>query len=192
MSKYFLPCSNCGAKLTIDVSQAGQSISCECGSQTEVPTLRVIQKLERAEDSRAAEDDGPAWSQQQGVMFSVGLAILVLGAGLCVYLLWERSKLDTARPEDRLRLHDEKAIDDLSPLQTWQLWVQMRDHQLSQEETPEYQLNRQRAQQLLIIASVSGGAAIVGLGLLLSAFLVRPKTAQPKRKRRRKPAKAGP
>jgi hypothetical protein len=190
MSKYLLPCSNCGEKLMIDVSQAGQSISCKCGSQTEVPTLRGLQKLERVEGARAPEDTEPAWSQQQGIMFSTGLALIVVGAGLCTYLLWERSKLDTARPIDRLRFREEKAIDGMSPLQVWQIWVQMRDYRLSQDETPQYQLNRQRAQQLLIIASISGGAAIVGLGLLLSSFIVRPKTA-PKRKRR-KPAKAGP
>ena len=187
MSKYLLPCSQCGAHLTIDVGQAGQIIACECGSETEVPTMRVIRKLGRADVPQAREDAESNWTQQQGWLFATGLALLVVGTGLCAYLLWERSKLDTAPPEDFARTHEEEQIDESSPLQLWGLWQQLRDYQLSQTQTPQYQLNRQQAQQYLVTAMISGGLAATGLCTLVAAFFFRPKA----KRRRAVPSKGG-
>jgi hypothetical protein len=85
-------------------------------------------------------------------------------------------------------VRDEEAIEDLTPEQLWAVWEQMRDFELSQGETPKYELNRQQAQQLFVVAMVSGGVSLAGLCVLGSAFFVRPAAA--KKKKRGRPRQA--
>lgn len=174
MSKYLLPCSQCGEQLRIDVGQAGQMVKCECGAETEVPTMRGIRQLPRVEDARDLKDEQSTWSHQQGMLFATGLPVTIVALGICGYLLWQRSHLDTARPVDVARKAEEAKIDELTPEQLWDEWQKIKNYELTRPETPEFELNRIRAQQMLIMAIVSAVVAAVGLGLMGAAFVLKP------------------
>jgi hypothetical protein len=192
MSKYLLPCAQCGAELPIDVSQAGQRVACGCGAQVEAPTMRGIRQLPRADAGAEREEAAPYWSQQQGMLFASGAAMLAIGLLVCVYLLWRRSLLETERPEDRYQQLEEGEIDKMSPLDLWPIWQGMRSERLSRTDTPLYLANQQQAQQFLVLAIVSAGAAAVGLCVLVSAFFVRPRTEAKGKPKKRPPPKKKP
>ena len=57
VSKYLLPCS-CGRSVTVEASQAGRQVHCDCGISLEVPTMLELARLERAKEA-AAPPTGP-------------------------------------------------------------------------------------------------------------------------------------
>lgn len=75
MADYLLPCT-CGRKTPVSTRHAGQTIRCQCGAELEVPTLRGLAELERAEpDGRTTRD---AWENRHRVIFA-----FVVGAVVC-------------------------------------------------------------------------------------------------------------
>jgi hypothetical protein len=174
MTKYLLPCPKCDAELPIDVGQAGQTILCrECQTDVEVPTMRGIRNLEKAETSSVTKN-APTWSRRQGILFVTGLPVLVASLALAAYLFFWRSQIDTARPEDRFRAIGESQIDKMSSAQVWAVWQGVRDSHLQRSDVPQYEKNRREARKLLILAIVSIGVSVLGLGTMIAAFLVKP------------------
>jgi hypothetical protein len=85
MSNFQLPC-DCGRSVSVTTSQAGQTVSCPCGAQLEVPTLRGLQSLPRA-DATAAAKRRARWENRQRAIFSltlISLSALLLGGYLWV------------------------------------------------------------------------------------------------------------
>jgi len=162
MTKYLLPCPKCDAELPIDVGQAGQTILCrECQADIEVPTMRGIRNLEKAETSSATKN-APTWSRRQGILFVTGLPIMVASLTLATYLLFLRSQIDTSQ------------VDKMSSAQVWAEWQIARDLPLQRSDVPQYEKNRREAQRLLILAIASAGVSVLGLGTLIAAFVVKP------------------
>ena len=117
---YLLPCS-CGRSVPIEVGQAGQSISCECGAALDVPTMRQIRELEQAPtDDSLPQEQTSTWSPRKGVIL-LGLVIAVASGGVGIYLWATRPQLFTYDLEASLKAIDEE-IDALSPAATWVLW----------------------------------------------------------------------
>lgn len=117
MSHYLLPCE-CGQKLVVSTTQAGERLQCTCGRQLEVPTLRALQALERRDDAGAKPELAP-WGWRQGLAF-LGASIFVLASLALVVLQLTKppsreQSLMAARPESI----DFKAI---SPAGAWYQW----------------------------------------------------------------------
>ncbi|MGL6195868.1 MAG: hypothetical protein ACRC2T_13715 [Thermoguttaceae bacterium] len=53
--KYLLPCT-CGESVPIETTQAGQTVTCSCGLQLQVPTLLKIKKLPEYKEQEAVSD----------------------------------------------------------------------------------------------------------------------------------------
>lgn len=78
MADYLLPCT-CGRKVPVSTRHAGQTVRCACGAELEVPTLRGLGELERAEPAGAAPRGH--WGDRQRVAFAFAVgAVLSLGA----------------------------------------------------------------------------------------------------------------
>ncbi|MBI1901181.1 MAG: hypothetical protein HYS13_08740 [Planctomycetia bacterium] len=82
-AKYLLPCK-CGQRHEVDVSQSGLTIECSCGAGLEVPTLRGLQKLERA--GAEGERRRFAWGAREGTIV-IGILITAAGLGLAIWFL---------------------------------------------------------------------------------------------------------
>lgn len=115
--RYLLPCP-CGAETHVDVSQAGETVVCQCGATLDVPTMRQLRQLECAE-SKAVET-GTNWGLRQGFIL-LALVVTVV-AGTAAGYLWgvqpAPPKQDT---EAALKVLD-RQIEDMTPLQSWELW----------------------------------------------------------------------
>src|SRR5436309_2466055 len=77
MPDYLLPCS-CGQKTRITGAQAGAQVTCICGKNLSVPTLRGIRQLEIAPSEKTARP-AATWSRVHGGLFASGLAIASVG-----------------------------------------------------------------------------------------------------------------
>ncbi|HVU87729.1 MAG TPA: hypothetical protein VHD36_10440 [Pirellulales bacterium] len=172
-TEYLLPCP-CGHKLAVDRSQAGLSVGCpQCGAALTIPTLRGLDRLERA--APEADQHAQDWGLRQAVFFVGGL--LGALALLAVAFLWMTRPI---YPQEHQEALIEAAgstgdIDQMTLLQTTYLWNEL-------SKTPEssnmlefrmmvedYQqaatINRHR-----MIAAVGGlitGALLLGAGLLI-------------------------
>lgn len=106
--QYLLPCT-CGKTTTVDSSQSGLRVACQCGQQLDVPTHLGLQRLERAVASVATSPgDAKAsagWGKRQGLLF---LATVFVAAAAAVWLWAHNSMpsdpwvswLDEAEPQD--------------------------------------------------------------------------------------------
>ncbi len=117
MSQYLLPCE-CGQKLAVSTTQAGERLHCTCGRQLEVPTLRGLQALERRDDT-AAKPELASWGWRQGLAF-LGAAIFVLASlALVVLQITKPPSREQAFMDARPETIDFNA---LSPAGAWFLW----------------------------------------------------------------------
>ncbi len=121
--KYLLPCS-CGQQTPVEASQAGQTIRCQCGATLEVPTMRGLAQLDRAGPESQVPGPLPAgtrkgaskaptshWGPRQGALL-VGALIAALGFGFATHFYVTRPRIIEAAS--------------LSPLETWQLWFDLK------------------------------------------------------------------
>ena len=84
---YLLPCT-CGQKVRVDAGQAGAKVPCTCGQQLTVPTFRALRELEQEVPVASAPVRGGAtndWDAIRGILFSVGLLVLLVSAVLVSY-----------------------------------------------------------------------------------------------------------
>lgn len=133
--RYVLPCP-CGQETAVEATQAGQEIRCACGAVLEIPSMRGLSELERAEAGGAATTSSSAsgragksrtgraartpdiaptaarWGSRQKRVF-LGALIAAVGLALVVILYVYRPRL----PE----------VESLSPLGTWRLWHELRE-----------------------------------------------------------------
>lgn len=83
---YLLPCS-CGEKVRVRTRHAGETVTCQCGTKLQVPTIRGLRQLESIDDIN--ETTAPPRSLLEGPLFAIGLlALFAGGVMLAVTLLW--------------------------------------------------------------------------------------------------------
>ena len=75
-SQYLLSC-HCGRELTVEKTQAGTQVECDCGQSVEVPVLRKLTTLKK-KTARSEKPD--SWSRGQGILFVCGVLLLIAGA----------------------------------------------------------------------------------------------------------------
>ncbi|HEY4312759.1 MAG TPA: hypothetical protein VGN12_25135 [Pirellulales bacterium] len=172
-TEYLLPCQ-CGQKLAVDRSQAGLSIRCEhCGAEVAIPTLRGLEKLERATPEES--DSGGEWGTRQGLLFlGTTITTLALAASAFIWL---------ARPIFPQEYHDAIIdaagstvdLDQMSLSQTFAVWKELQQPP-EVPNIPEYrdlitnfEAARAIFQRRLTIAlgAAACGVAVLGVSLLV-------------------------
>src|SRR6478609_3354126 len=83
MTTYLLDCQ-CGQRLPVEIGQAGGRITCSCGKEIDVPTLRNLRHLPTAdvEDTQARRASVP-WNKRKGAIAACLIVTSILaGAGI--------------------------------------------------------------------------------------------------------------
>jgi hypothetical protein len=123
---YYLDCS-CGKRLRVEPRQAGSQLQCDCGATLEVPTLRGLQALPRAEDR--SEQAVAIWTVRQGIASAcVVVAMILFGVG--IYHWWKEREIHqhVAALKDKTGLMADinasvdKLLNEGSPYRLWQYW----------------------------------------------------------------------
>jgi hypothetical protein len=118
MAKYLLTCA-CGATLPVDVGQAGERVSCQCGQALEVPPLRKLRHLPM---EQAPAEKSACWNARRGIVAT----LIILAAVPALVALWSRvtePKVARFEPATYTRNVEER-LKAASPLQAWQDWIQ--------------------------------------------------------------------
>lgn len=121
MARYLLTCE-CGATVPVEARHAGAQVECNCGRTLDVPPLRALRHLPTEAAPASSTSSAPVtWGVGQGIATVCLLAALVLGAA-AAWSRWGEPSL----PEFDATAYTgnvEQNIDALTPVQAWQLWV---------------------------------------------------------------------
>ncbi len=155
-----LPC-RCGRAIPIEARQAGETVRCQCGLATQVPTFREIVALERSEYV-AADRPTAAWGGPQRLLL-LGAAVVAISllAGIAAY-----SRRPVVPREDvttNLLRHN---IDRLSPLDTLRLYRRETEIGLSPTKLPS-----ETAQEMAVLL-FHVWLVLVAIGLAIGALLL--------------------
>ena len=162
--RYLLPCPNCSRKLAVALVQAGERVSCECGTDVEVPTMRELRVLAPAEE--LVETPSTGWNTVRGWLFVSGV-VLILLAGLAHWQINPMRKMLDIRAPQYQELNID--LDAVSLGEAWTAWKFFRDAKLDYRNTPGFVANRKRHRELSYFIYTAWAAAAVGFGLLVTA-----------------------
>jgi hypothetical protein len=185
MSRHLLTCS-CGKSIPIEVSQAGETIRCDCGAELDVPSFREIRKLPVAVESRTTKgsQQPSGWSLLRSLLFAIGLAASVFGLCAAGYFQWGRMRLPVAQTPNRLLDANLEEIDQIDPISAVDFWRQIQEFGVGGYNPPPYIVNRAWSARWLQFVYIGLGVAAVGALILGVAYLI----PQPAPRRPRRPA----
>ncbi|MEZ6098861.1 MAG: SMP-30/gluconolactonase/LRE family protein [Pirellulaceae bacterium] len=176
--RYLLHCQ-CDREVSVTPRQAGEQIRCLCGRELSVPRLRELRNLPPDSTPPETKQTKPVrWSFANGIVFSTGLATLLVTGILAYWFASMRSQLQFEAPTvEQAHLAvapDVEKIRKATPIESWDRWKQARSIRLDTRPTPIHIQVRDRVQQLssyLFACSIVGIAAAV---MVVGAFLIRP------------------
>ncbi len=119
--RYQLPCS-CGRVVLVERSQAGLSISCDCGAALEVPTIRGLAQLELV----LSASDNSAWTAQHGLLLIGALIVLVAGGAAAWRFVHLPEDVYSKEAVDEFMKEKAEEIDRMTPSEIAENWQQFR------------------------------------------------------------------
>lgn len=189
---YLLPCS-CGREIPVSTTQAGEEVTCECGTRLEAPTMRGMTLLKRSDPQSirgglkrsqsgekgrtrgsAAKTPTSSWGGRQRVLL-VGTVITIVGLALAIFFHVTRPRL--------------APIESLAPYTTWQLWHDLRTGVDRRPQWEEYYLEGVAIRQRwVVVASTIGGIGV----LIMACSMLVPSRPSQRRRSRLGPKPRGP
>lgn len=152
--KYLLPCS-CGEKITIESTQAGQTLRCTCGKDVVVPSMQGVRRLEQLTETADEPEPTSYGGVALGIAF-LGLLISLVGGGIAG---WTHMRKPT--------LID---MDYMSPWDTWLIWKSLQEGvRLPQYAESPYQLAMKEYSQHLTVGIV---IAVIGILMLACSAII--------------------
>ncbi len=172
-TEYLLPCT-CGHKLAVDRSQAGLSAPCpQCGAELTIPTLRGLDRLERAEPEagQSAQD----WGLRQAVIF-LGCVISAT-ALMAAAILWVTRPIYPQEYQDAL-IEAAGSTDDIDQMPVAALRQLWHDLQAAPEapSVAEFRLMVEgfnlsvvmfQRRMMIAVGVLVAGVLLIGTGLMI-------------------------
>ncbi|MCI0332526.1 MAG: hypothetical protein L0228_04810 [Planctomycetes bacterium] len=118
MSKYLLTCQ-CGNTVPVEVGQAGDRVTCVCGAQLDVPTLRKLRHL--PVERPAASQARAAWNPRKGFVAASLIAAGLLVAS-AVWTWLKQPVVPKFDPVAQLNAADAH-LAKITPAESWMRWV---------------------------------------------------------------------
>ena len=157
----------------VDVSQAGQTIRCQCGANLEIPTLRALRALPTAKATAESTATTGGWSRQRGKVFAVGLLAATLGLVAAALLVPMRLSIDTRPPDFDAAAEAHSAIEAMTLDQTWDVWREARDQGLPPYTPPPHVQVKRYAWQLNFLIGLAALIVVGGIGAAIAAVATR-------------------
>lgn len=169
--KYLLPCTQCGQTVEIDGTQAGQRLSCACGTELEVPSLRGIRALRPA--VTVAAPRRRRWNPGRGWLFVVGLLLAVVSFIFGALNLGALAALPELIPPAAPTATIAAEVDAAGPAELFLRWGELRDRGLGPYQMPPHVFAELAAAYHRRMAVGSLVVSLAGALLAAGAWLVR-------------------
>ena len=181
---YLLPCTSCQQSIPVEAVQAGDVVSCDCGAEVAVPTLREIRRLLVAEEGQEAGSQpggSPAavttWSKLQRYLFALGFLCTAVSAGLAGSAYLSASRIQYQEVAKLDQLAGEQMIEALTPVGAYEAWKMLQARGIGEQEKPEYVINQERKEEYLgrfrvFLGTLALGILVMGIGV----FVARPRS----------------
>lgn len=187
-TKYLLPCE-CGKTVPVATFQAGDDVRCSCGLSLHVPSIMGLKKLQAVDDGSTPKvKRAPGWSPLQGVMFALGMLILVgslLPTAYWAALHYQSIPFTKSTDAEESKYFNVE-VDKMKLLDSVKLWEEATKQGLGDQEVPMWlaisEATVKYRSNWILASSVAG----VGLLLIIFSFFAAPK---PKRRPAPKAAK---
>jgi hypothetical protein len=158
MPQYLVTCV-CGRQLPVEVGQAGEQLTCVCGTNVSVPTLRQLRQLPVATAAEPVSVAKHSWGARQGTIAAslIAATLLLLGAAASRYT---EHPLPQFHPEAQIKMVDQ-FLTKKSPAELWQIWTenyrQLGDKGFTAMEDPrtvpiQQDIDQHRRIQLVLVA----------------------------------------
>ena len=181
---YLLPCTSCQQSISVEAVQAGDVVSCDCGTEVAVPTLREVRRLlvvEEGQEAGSPPDGSPAavtsWSKLQRYLFAIGFLCAAVSAGLAVSAYRSASDIEYQEVAKLDQLAGEQMIEALTPVGAYEVWKMLQARGIGDQEKPEYVINQERKEEYMarfrfFLYLLVLGILVMGIGV----FVVRPRS----------------
>ena len=180
---YLLPCPSCQQSIPVEVVQAGEVVSCDCGAEVAVPTLREIRQLPVPDEGQPAglpSDEGPAaaaWSKLQRSLFALGFLCAAVSAGVAVSAYLSAARIQYQEVAKLDQLAGEQLIELLTPVGAYEAWKMLQARGIGEQQKPEYVINQERKEEnqarlRLSLYTLALGILVMGIGV----FVARPRS----------------
>ena len=186
-NQYLLLC-NCGKQIPIETTQAGQTVQCpECQTPVEIPSYSQIKKLPLLEQNAGAKSKPhrkKKWGHGQGVLFAAGIAVLITFGTVAGVFFYMSYRMNVKAPTlDEKKQAFVNVLESMMPAEQFAFWEEdQKKHPPKEWKPPTHLIMQSYAKTFLLLAIVCSVLAIVGLGFVLSALLVKQDVKQKKRK----------
>lgn len=196
----FLLTCQCGKQHVVNKTQAGESISCSCGKQLEIPTLRGLTRLPVHAPAGPQTGDGDsvvpgasrttpanrrgrkstvAWQGWRGPSMAVLTAVMVISAMFAAYYFWQRFSIDTTYTVENLIEEDRQLLAQADPIDLDQAWNDFAGYNLTQKRPPDFFMWNRYAAYRMYQGTVASAIAAVS-GLLAAAVWISARRARGK------------
>ncbi|TWT85744.1 hypothetical protein Pla123a_05510 [Posidoniimonas polymericola] len=167
---HLLPCA-CGKSIPVEVSQAGDRVTCECGAQVEVPPLRQLRELPVQEDAAAPVTRPKSdWAVHQGVL-TAGMLIALTLAGIGLWRWAHEPPMPKGFDAEATGQRVDNFVDQMTPGQAYGQWVtsysQSRGLEVMQSDQEEALIAYIGHLRQLRWALLTGAAVVAVLSVLL-------------------------
>lgn len=182
---FLLPCKNCGTKIAITVSQAGEAINCpNCQASIQVPTLREVNRLEVAEEVTSAtpdrrEQSRNAWRGGRGIVLAICLGVSVLFIARTAYYGWGRTTIDTRGSAEEMIAGLNEHVDEKDSQELLADWIESNNFSLTEEvrdgKRPTFYYNQKAAEYVDGQIWTSAIISVISVAGLLATLFAWPK-----------------
>jgi hypothetical protein len=167
----------CGQENIVSRKQAGQEISCSCGKQLAVPTLRGFSELplvvRGASSSQlsSAEVAKSAWAGWKGPAFAL-VVFVFLGAALTTaYQLILRSSIDTSFTTQQFIDQGNLVFDEYTAVELSLTWQNFEKLSMGPKMIPDFIYMNKKAKELEHNAAISGGVCLISALLACGVWM---------------------
>lgn len=175
--RYLLECKECGSKILIETTQAGQTIACRsCKAKITLGTLRDIKALQPDVEQVATKEavkQGPRMSAGSRMAFVIGLILFAAGGiwGGLSYVKYSRllpPELDFTLPERIVQVVERSSAQEM-----FNAWNQVDITAFDSWTESPYLAQKKIALENRTYAYVGFGIAALGLLAIGTAFFVK-------------------
>lgn len=162
MPTYLLTCE-CGLDLPVQVAQAGDQLTCSCGTRIAVPNLRDVKQLPLADDQ--LNKSKGEWNTLGGSLFALAIIFIATGLTVATYNYSAGKQLITTDTTDAANEYGNIVIDQMPPLESIDIFTIIVGRGLGEQQTIDFLVEQKK--QRAFYNWAKGGLILSAIGLLL-------------------------